>query len=308
MPEDTPEPAGYQITFDRYAAPEPRKAEHLERLVTRPFSEGVAGSTRTLGFQTDSPDADSRVVSLRPLPTDARPRAYASATASDRFRRVAGTLCRDYRFGEASYCVDASGLVLVSYDGKRVDIATKVLSTNPPTSPDELRFKLSAGFNDPNRGSLRPIDPSTSAPGAIDWSLPATPNGFTHVGRYAVVPLSAEVLARNSRKIAAGIVDVYVRGIDSLIVDRGGRLDSGDVTDTDLGPLTDPTSVELGQLGAGRAGIGGIGPFGYREVRAVPAKGRYVVVAGTLPANELVTLARSLEQKPGTPLKYLDGH
>lgn len=308
MPADTPEPAGYQIGFDRYALPDPRKPERLTRAVTRPFSETVGASVRSLGFQADSADADSRVVLLRPVPNDQRPRVYPPVDAPERFRRVLGQTCRDYRVGKASYCVNSNGVVLASNDGTRVEIARHLQLLEPPAPPSELTSKLAGGFNDPNRGSLRPIDPTASAPGAIDWSLPRPPAGFTLVGRYAVVALTAAVLARNNRKIAAGIVDVYVRGIDSVIVDRGGRLDSSDVTDEDLGPLTNPREVELGELGAGQVGIGGLGPFSYREVRAVPAKGRYVVVAGTLPADELVTLARSLQPKPGTSLKYLDGH
>src|SRR5205085_12686058 len=115
------------------------------------------------------------------------------------------------------------------------------------------------------------------------------------------------VLKRTSRKVIGNIVDVYVRGADALVVERGGKLDVTPVGDEDLGSLGDEKDVDLGALGTGKAGIGGAGPFGYREVRAFPARGRYVVVAGTLPEAELVAAMRSLHAWPGATLRYLDG-
>jgi hypothetical protein len=101
-------------------------------------------------------------------------------------------------------------------------------------------------------------------------------------------------------------VDVYVRGADAVVIERGGKLDTTEVGDQDLGALVDAHDVDLGLLGAGHAGIGGNGPFGYREVRATPSKGRYVVVAGTLPEDALVAIARSLRGWPGDGMRFLD--
>ena len=92
----------------------------------------------------------------------------------------------------------------------------------------------------------------------------------------------------------------------TIFVERGGKLDTSTVDENDLGALADAHDVDLGALGIGRAGIGGLGPYGYREVRATPSQGRYVVVAGTLPEDQLVDLARSLHAWPGTELRYLD--
>ena len=126
------------------------------------------------------------------------------------------------------------------------------------------------------------------------------------VGRYATVPLTAELLKPDSKKVIAGLVDVYVRGADGVVVDRGGKLDQSSVGPEDLGSLVDARGVDLGPLGNGQVGIGGFGPFGYREVRVTQPGGRYVVVAGTLTEDQLIAIARSLRPRPGTELRYLD--
>ncbi len=327
MPPDVDEPGSYRISFDRYTAatgadPDQNHATvqtangkrqalnplHLERRVTRPFDERIDGIdvVRRLGLLKDQAQTDARAVLLRPLIDDPRPRVYPLADPPVEIRKIAGRPCRFQIDASGSYCIDHAGLVLASDDGTTVDIATRVRVTPVPKTASAVTASLAEGFTDADLGSVRPIDPASSPPGVPDWSLAAPPEGFTFVGRYAVVPLSPELLQRNSRKVNAGVVDVYVRGKDSLVVDRGGRLDTSDVSDHDLGTLGDEQTVELGALGAGRSGIGGAGPFGYREVRAAPQQGRYVVVAGTLPLDQLVSIARSLRATPGTTITYLD--
>lgn len=302
------EPAGYTIKVKRFSAEaEPRE---FERTVTRPFDEKTAdGGVHALGFISDSPQAARRVVRVRPLVDDPRPRAYPPNDSFTRagIRTVAGRDCQVFRKSESEYCVDGAGLVLVSATAKRVDIVEKVtlLATSP--DPSSYGAALAAGFTDVELGSLRPVSDTSSPPKATDYALADAPDGFTHVGRYVVVPLSNAILARDSYAIAAGTVDVYVRGADALIIDRGGRLDTGVLTDEDLGTMHDVTNVALGDLGEAEVGTSGNGPFGYGEVRARPAKGRYVVVAGTLPTAQLIEIAKSLRSSPGTDLQYLDG-
>ena len=326
MPADVNEPATYTIAFDRYATAtgsnqvdrhvvlgtgaRKRRAlnpMHLVRTVTRPFDESIGRLhlRRRLGFVTDQPNGKSRVVLLRPLPDDARPRLYP-LPRTDTVGVVAGRTCALEKDARGTYCVDAAGLVLASDDGNTVDVATRVTTRAAPTTPMAIAAQLAQGFTDPGAGSVRPIDAGSSPPGQPDFALGAAPDGFTLVGRYAVVAFSDALLTRSSHKIAAGIVDVYVRGGDSIVVDRGGRLDKSDVTDHDLGSLADQHPVDLGVLGAGLGGIGGSVPFGYREVRFMPAPGRYVVVAGTVPLDELIALTRTLKASPGTQLTYTD--
>ncbi len=278
-------------------------ATHVVREVVRPFDQ-TGAVERSLGFALEAAGGKSRVTLVRPLPNDPRPITYPPASVP-RFRRnIAGRLCAAYRLGNNEDCVDENGIVLLSRTANSVEIATKVTLGTEAKTAAELAGALAKGFSDTARGSIRPIDPDTAPAGATDYSLDAPPAGFTLVGRYSVVPLTPEVLKR-SHKVTGGVVDVYVRGGDAVVVDRGGKLDLSDVGPEDLGSLIETHDVDLGWI-AGQAGIGGNGPFGYREVRATPAKGRYLVVAGTLPESELVAIARSLRAWPGNGMRFLD--
>jgi hypothetical protein len=248
----------------------------------------------------------SRVSFVRPLPDDPRPDTYPPDVAP-RFRRtIAGRVCASYVIDDDEYCVDKQGIVLLTRTVNSVEFARKVTVGNETKSAEALTRALAKGFANSDRGSIRPIDPDTAPEGATDYSLDAPPDGFALVGRYAVVPLTAEILKRNSRQVVAGVVDVYVRGGDAVVVERGGKLDTSEVGDQDLGTLLNAQDVDLGLIGAGNVGIGGVGAFGYREVRATPSKGRYVVVAGTLPADQLVAIARDLKGWPGNGMRFLD--
>lgn len=310
-----PAPGSYRIVYDRINAVTTTgddgllRPKRLERTVRRPFTASVEGEiARRLGFEQDSPASVERAVLLRPLPDEPRPDVYPPAAARDanRSRTVAGRTCRVYLFSNGEYCVDGAGLVLASRQGQIVEVARKVTLFGDAMTAEEIAAQLADGVSDPSRGSVRPLEPTSTPPGRTDWSLPAAPEGFRLVGRYAVVPLTGEVLASGSQAVIAGIADVYVRGVDAIVVERGGKLDTNTVTDKNIGALLRATPVDLGELGAGEQGIGGIGPFGYREVRARPEKGRYVVVSGTVPALQLIDIARALRPSPGTTLRYLD--
>lgn len=310
-----PTPAAYKVIFDRVDAASKvdgdghRTPRRLERTVRRPFTSGVEGELqRRLGFEQDAPGSVERAVLLRPLPDEPRPDVYPPDRSRDaqRGRTVAGRICRVYVFDDDEYCVDAAGLVLSSRRGETVDVAVEVTDLGNTLTPAEIAESLAKGVSSRDTGSVRPLDPSSTPPGRTDWALPTPPTGFTFVGRYAVVPLTGETLKEGSRTVIGGIVDVYVRGVDAIVVDRGGKLDTSAVDDKDLGALESTSEVELAALGRGLSGTGGIGPFGYREVRAFPEKGRYVVVAGTVPEAELVEVARALRPSPGTTLRYLD--
>ncbi|HVT78273.1 MAG TPA: hypothetical protein VHD87_14655, partial [Acidimicrobiales bacterium] len=306
------EPAQYRIDYDVYFADHTRgdvaghgkqqrrllDATRTYRRVVRPFEE--SGSVQaTLGFARGSGGAVSRVTPMRPLGDDPRPRIYPPPDPPVGYRRVAGRTCASYVVGDGEYCIDGAGLVLVSRTPLSLDVAVRVTTGGDAETPAQIAAPLAKGFTEPQRGSLRPIDPGSAPAGATDYALDAPPDGFNFVGRYAVVPLTGEVL-NQTRKIVAGIADVYVRGVDAIVVERGGKLDKGTVGDESLGALQGKHDVDLGGLGAGQAGIAGVGPFGYREVRATPSQGRYVVVAGTVPEDELVTIAPSLQARPGS--------
>jgi hypothetical protein len=317
---DVDEPSSYRMTLDRYVTGRSDntivrdgkvKRKRLRpatetRSVVRPLNE-TGSQIRRLGFVREAGAGESRVTLMRPLPDDPRPRLYLGDAPTPRQERtVAGRRCAVHVVGATEYCVDAAGLVLVARDRDTLEIATKVTRGNETRSVAQLRAPLAKGFLDTTRGSIRPVDPDTAPGGVTDYSLDAPPDGFTLVGRYAVVPVSKELLARSSRRVIAGIVDVYVRGADAVMIERGGKLDTTTVDESDLGSLVDVRDVDLGALGIGKVGIAGIGPWGYREVRATPSQGRYVVVAGTLAEDQLIALARALQPWPGTELRYLD--
>ncbi|MEY2418760.1 MAG: hypothetical protein QOG90_1440 [Actinomycetota bacterium] len=316
---DVGEPSSYGIEYARYIAGRTagrivrsgghkRKAltpTHVVRDVIRPFNESGTVSRR-LGFLREAAGATSRVSLVRPLPDDARPRIYPADDKPTRQRTVVGRRCTVHVIDADEYCVDAAGLVLVARTAKTLEVANKVTIGHERRTADQLRAALASGFINVDRGSIRPIDPDSAPGGATDYSLDAAPEGFALVGRYAVVGLSRAVLDRQSRKVIAGIVDVYVNGLNTLVVERGGKLDTSNADEGDLGSLGEQHDVDLGAIGTGVAGIGGEGPYGYREVRATPSQGRYLVVAGTVPEDQLVMLARSLHAWPGTQIKYLD--
>lgn len=323
--DDTADLAGYKLVVDRYNLALQRsfddhdevgagatrrralKPIRYERTVVRPFRETVSdGPRRRMGFVRDAKGGQERVTLIRPVADDARALTYPGpAVATEQYRVVAGRPCRVTTFARAEYCVDGAGLVLVKRLKEIVEIVRSVKPLAAAESAAALRDQLAPGFTNTNVGSLRPIDPDSAPPGT-DWALPEVPEGFELIGRYAHVPLTDEVLKRNSRKVTAGVVDVYVRGADAFVVDRGGQLDLSAVDDKDLGSLTAVTKINLGALGEAEVGTAGTNPFAYREVRARPAINKYVVVAGTLPTDELVALAQSLRSYPGTAIKYLD--
>jgi hypothetical protein len=312
-------PTSYRLEYDLYVkghtngevggnGPTPRTlldATKVVRNVIRPFDE-TGAVRRSLGFVRELNSKSSRVGFVRPLPDDPRPQTYPPAVAAQYRRKVAGNLCASYVVDGDEYCIDKQGIVLLTRTANSVEVVTKLTTGTETKTAEQLAHPLAKGFVNSDRGSIRPLDPDTAPEGATDYSLDAPPDGFAFVGRYAVVPLTAEILKRNSRQVVAGVVDVYVRGADAVIVERGGKLDATDVGEQDLGSLIGAHDVDLGALGNGKAGIGGNGAFGYREVRATPSKGRYVVVAGTLPEDELVALARSLHGWPGDGMRFLD--
>jgi hypothetical protein len=233
-------------------------------------------------------------------------------------RRIVGRTCEMHQLGSAlldgdgtftagdtfDVCVDANGLVLEQLE--RVDdvltrrwIATSV-DTAATVTDDDVRLPgVAARPAKAGGGSVQDIEPTTAPPGSF-WQLDAPPSGFTRVGRYAVVPpQGADPNDEKTRaQVMAGVVDVFVRGSDAVIVDQGGTL--GHVPPP-LPPVAGSAGVELGALAKAAASYAT--PWG-AEVRALIPPGRYVLVSGTLPAGDLVTIARQLHEIQGQGITY----
>jgi hypothetical protein len=233
-------------------------------------------------------------------------------------RSVAGRTCEMHQLGSAlldgdgtlgsgdtfDVCVDAAGFVLEQLE--RVDgvltrrwVATSVDTTATVTDDDVHLAGVAPRPAKDGGGSVQDIEPTTAPPGSF-WQLDAPPAGFTRVGRYAVVPpQGARPDDENTRsQVLAGIVDVFARGIDVLVVDQGGTL--GQVPPP-LPTVRDSAGVDLGALA--KAAESYATPWG-AEVRALLPPGRYVLVGGTLPSGVLVDVARQLHEITGQGITY----
>jgi hypothetical protein len=201
-------------------------------------------------------------------------------------------------------CVDAHGLVLEQLE--RVDdlltrrwIATAVDATATVNENDVHLAGLAARPAKDGGGSVQDIEPTSAPPGSF-WQLDAPPVGFTRLGRYAVVPpQGARPDDENTRsQVIAGVVDVFVRGSDVLVVNQGGTL--GQVPPP-LPNVAGSAGVDLGALA--KTGESYTTPWG-AEVRALLPPGRYVLVDGTLPSGDLVDVARQLHEIQGNGITY----
>jgi len=230
-------------------------------------------------------------------------------------RQVAGRVCQVYRAGGpvndgtivpfddesqtyADVCIDSAGLVLEEVwvsDGDRLRRRV-ALSVTEDASPDPGLFRLADAEIIPveqGGGRLRRLEPTSRTKGEF-WEMDA-PDGFEHDGRFVVVPPQVESFGsaeRRPERIAL-VTDVWTRGIDVVVFDRGGSLGGA--------PVYEPGAGEV---------IGGLGEAGdgelivelrMSEVRVLLATGGFLRVRGTLPADALVELARTLHTVEGDP-------
>lgn len=205
----------------------------------------------------------------------------------------------------AETCVDAESIVLeetLFAAGKPTihRIATEV-DTSADLDDDLFAVGALTAAVDKGAGSTRPVDPDTGALGSF-WVLPsrAVPRGFTHTGRYSIVPPQSDRFAvPGNPAIVAGTADVFVRGADFVVVWQGGT--AGRVVA--YPPTPGARRVDGGALGDGEAVLSALG----NEVRFARPHGKFVHVVGTMTVRELSAIARDLRETQGTGLVYLDG-
>ena len=293
-----------------------------------PGDEELSSQVATFGQRrTHAVGQDPVVLELGPaLPaSDVRTAAVLEpAVAAGRIerrevRRVAGRLCQVYRSGDylsavslsppaeelhADSCVDGAGLlleeVLVS-EGKPIARRVAVEVEEGVALADD-RFPTGEPTLDASKGggSLRRLAEGSTPPGPF-FVADAIPEGFTATGRFSLVPPQAENFGEDGTRQAfqrAGIVDVYVRGIDVLVVEQGATLQGAPPFEPDP---TNPT-VDLAAFGTGEVRFSALG----NSVRAQRAGGRYVQATGTLPHDELAAVLRSLREVPGGELVFAD--
>jgi hypothetical protein len=125
-------------------------------------------------------------------------------------------------------CIDEAGLPLEQVAFTEGKLVTRRLAVLVDESPRLMKAMFSTGKPSvaPRQGggSVRPVDPSSRPPGDF-WELTAPPEGFERRGRYVVVPPQAGFDDPAQR---AGIIaftsDVWVRGIDVVVLEQGSTL------------------------------------------------------------------------------------
>ena len=226
-------------------------------------------------------------------------------------RRVAGRRCQVYRAGktalsgelvpiasakEAEYadlCIDSEGLLLEEVwqaeTGRRVrrKVATRV-RTNVTLADSVFSLQgIERRSTEDGGGDIQPVDPERALPPGL-WVLDSPPAGFTLQGKYAVlhprIDLQQDPYNPQEGRTAS-FADVWVRGPDFVVLDRGEG--------APFGPHPHAIKADLGALGEGETFV----DLRSSEVRTTLSDG-YVRLYGTLPRAELIALAKTLRRLP----------
>lgn len=296
------------------------------RLVERPFrSRFESGELLRVAdfgyFGEREPGDETEVLTAVPVPSPGDVRAdLLNLDHGGDVRRIAGRECQVHISGapllfgnvvegdDTESCIDADGLVLeeVVRDDKGIVTrwVAREVDTDPTTTAADFALEgVVARSAAEGGGSLREVEPTSRSVGAF-YEIADVPIGFVHRGRYAVVPpQEASPDDESSRAhVVAGVVDVWVRGIDVLVLDQGGTL--GRVPPFGVHPHGTPEDA----LSAQYRGIAESIPGAHaNEVRVLLPPGRYVKVVGTLPLDDLIELVEELTLSEGDGLVYLDG-
>lgn len=253
-------------------------------------------------------------VRLPPVLDDALARGWLERREQ---REVAGRRCQVYRAGTsvlggalgppgdpveeyADACFDEAGLLLeewwvVGGEAIRQHVAVEVEEGAPSRVTGVLASEETTVPADRGGGSILRLRSNSAPPGAF-FAPEDISAGFEPVGRYTVIPAQPEAFGDPSRRgdILASTADVWRSGIDLLVVDQGGSLEQRQV----FTPDPDNETVDLDRLGQGEIILGLAG----NEVRILRPAGRFIRVYGTLPAANLVEVARSLVETEGNEI------
>ena len=204
----------------------------------------------------------------------------------------------------ADLCVDEDGIVLQEEWAVGGEVFRRRTATALDLSPDIDDADLSPTAEIPEGvpgGTFVEVTRDSRAPEATHWELDSAPEGFTLVGRYGFSPpRTDDGLSQFEIPRVAMILDVYEDGDGgAVVVVNGGTADRSDLFVTGDGPET----ADLGPLGMADVLRG----LRQSEVRVGLDGGRFVRVYGSLPAEDLLALARSLQpnDEPGqvTPVE-----
>lgn len=219
-------------------------------------------------------------------------------------RDVYGRVCQVYRAGGpisagdltrydknsteyADFCVARDGIVVEEWWVTDNKILRRRVATHVHVGKvDEKLFKINIAPQEGiDKGSIQRV-PDTGAVQKL-WTLPSAPKGFVHLGRYFVVLPSGATANPNPlpQPPTSSVTDVYADGPDLVVVDQDPSLESAAAQENRTTiPLKIPGLKNVVLILDARE----------NEVRAVTPDGSYIRVAGTLPPERLIALARGL--------------
>ena len=315
-------PTDYRIVY-RVTTPDSLAEE--EHVVHRPFGAYIAnrdaGGNVTaerwsdlgrLVTRSQGADAVRIDTAVATSASDLRPDRFADAlvtakkaTRDDAPDTVGGRACRTLSQSDhvpntegdslpvtIERCVDAIGLVLqerwITQAGdvvltKRARVLELGDDVPDIDVPDAAPLPVEQG-----NGAVQKVDDDEPPPFQEAFSLDV-PDDLTFVGRYAVAP------ARFGTGVSGAVIpatdvalytEVWRRGPDLLLLDQGAT--KGEPAPFD--PEIRIGTVDLGPLGQAELAV----DLRTSEVRMTRPDNGFVRLSGTIPLDELVTLARSL--------------
>lgn len=244
-------------------------------------------------FQASLVDAGQLV--LRDVPVDVNGRTCRLVSEAGEAKTAGGGPVDAGDLGSVpvlvSRCVDAVGLVIeerwTTPDGERVLTKRAVELEVGAEVPDIHVPAADPLGDDQGNGAVREVAPDEAPPFLEQFELPE-PEGFTFVGRYAVMPAR---LGLTPEDLASGVAvalytDVWRRGPDLLLLDQGATRGTAAPFD----PRTRVGDAQVPALGTAELAM----DLRSAEVRSTRPDDGFVRLSGTIPPAELLRLARTL--------------
>ena len=301
----------FESRLETWSGPPPGEKQQFVQVgsLGRRGSQSTGAERLVLQLPPNAPPSDIRALPIVDT-------ALAEGLLDRReVRQVAGRRCQVYRSGAllsaptiteptpgtyADSCIDEAGLVLEESLVEGSQLLMRRIAVEVDERPDleGISFEMPEGEPvpvDKGGGVVQPLTLDSRPPGEF-FELPAPPTGYSHRGRFTVIPPQPENFSDFAREgfIFGGVTDVYERESDFVVIDqwatlRGEELPAGP-------PSFETVRVEL--LGEGGLALSGSGS----ELRFELPGGRFVRLRGPVEPNELTRIARELVRVEGGTL------
>lgn len=194
--------------------------------------------------------------------------------------KITAPTAKDY----ADACIDTNGLLVEEVSVASGKLSQHLTATEITTNPtfDDGTFTMDGDKVGADQGAstLTSLDVNT-APGPGYWVLDA-PAGFDHRGRYQLD--APDQSSQGGPPPSTSYVDVYVKGIDVLILHQGPNVAEPDTSSA--ASSGDP--VTLAPLGSAQVMLSSIGPI----VEGHPTPDTFIQLSSTLsPADTQAAVA-----------------